>query len=211
LDEVLAQLAPIIRHAAAGFAPAAVLALGAACVEDAPPTADTARQYPPGYIVDSIHPPEEALRRFRSGLDTVTQLDGPPTQRQLFDQFRRAAAAGDTAALQRLTLTRAEFAYLVYPESRLSQPPYRQPPEIAWQLLQQASNAGLTKLLQRAPAMRLLEASCPDSSQVEGRMRTVSGCAIRVQTSDNVRDLRLFGRIVELNGRWKIVGYDGDL
>lgn len=211
LDEVLAQLARRVLHAAAGAFPVAALVFAAGCSAELPRAADTAAQRPAGYVVDSIHPPEEALRRFREGIDTVRQLDGPPSQRQLVEAFRLAAMRSDTAALRALALTRAEFAYLVYPESRLSRPPYRQPPEVAWRLLSQASEGGLRKLLERTPTMTLLDGTCPDSVQVEGRMRSISGCTIRVQTPDNVRDMRLFGRIVELGGRWKIVGFDGDL
>lgn len=211
VDEVLAQLARRLRHAAAGVLPVAALSLAAGCSAEQPSGGDTAALRPAGYVVDSIHPPEEALRRFREGIDTVRQLDGPPGQRQLIEAFRRAAMRSDTAALRALALNRAEFAYLVYPESRLSRPPWRQPPEIAWRLLSQASEGGLRKLLERVPAMTLLDGMCPDSVQVEGRMRTIRGCTIRVQTPDNVRDVRLFGRIVELGGRWKIVGFDGDL
>lgn len=199
-----------VHSAATGLVPVAALFFLAAC-DAANTPADTVRSYPPGYIVDSIHTPEEALRRFRLGLDSVAALDGPPTRRALLDRFQRAVERGDTAALLRLAVDRGEFAWLVYPESRLARPPFRQPPEIAWMMLQQASDGGLRKLLSRAPTMRLLGAQCPDSVQIEGRMRTFSGCTIRVQTSDNVRDMRLFGRIVELGGRWKIVGYDGDL
>lgn len=211
LDEVLAQLVRRALHAAAGAIPVAALVFASGCSAEPRPAADTASERPPGYVVDSIHSPEEALRRFREGVDTVRQLDGPPSQRQLIEAFRRAATRNDTAALRALALSRAEFAYLVYPESRLSRPPYRQPPEIAWRLLSQASEGGLRKLLERAPMMMLLDGTCPDSVQVEGRMRTTSGCTIRVQTPDTVRDVRLFGRIVELGGRWKIVGFDGDL
>lgn len=211
LDEVLAQLARRLHLAAAGAFPVAALVFAAGCAAEQPRGGDTAALRPAGYVVDSIHPPEEALRRFREGIDTVRELDGPPSRRQLIEAFRRAAMRSDTGALRALALNRAEFAYLVYPESRLSRPPWRQSPEIAWRLLSQASEGGLRKLLERAPAMSLLDATCPDSIQVEGRMRTISGCTMRVQTPDNVRDVRLFGRIVELGGRWKIVGFDGDL
>lgn len=197
-------------RAAAGILPAAAFFLLAAC--DRPvPASDTARTYPPGYIVDSIHPPEEALRRFRAGTDSTADLGGLPSLRELLGEFRRAATARDTLALRAIALNRREFAWVVYPESHLSRPPFRQPPEIAWMMLQQASDGGLRKLVERMPTMTLVDARCPDSVQVEGRMRTISGCTVRIQTPDNVRDVRLFGRVVSLNGRWKIVGYDGDL
>lgn len=211
MDQVRPQLVRTARRAVAGVLPATALVVLSACGTGSPGSADTPRHYPPGYIVDSIHPPEEALRRFRIGLDSVGTLNGPATRRELLERFQRAVERVDTAALMRLAIDRREFAWLVYPESRLARPPFRQPPEIAWMMLQQASESGLRKLLARAATMRLHGAQCPDSVQVEGRMRTTSGCTVRVQTPDTVRDVRLFGRIVELGGRWKIVGFDGDL
>lgn len=210
LDEVLAQLARTIRHAAAGIAPVAALVFLAACDPGTAKPADSAGPVPVP-VVDSILPPEEALRRFRAGLDSVAVLDGPGTRAELLRRFRLATNARDTAALAALAIRKDEFAFLIYPESRLSRPPYRQPPEIAWMMLRHASEAGLRKLLARAPTMQVLGVACPDSIDTEGAMRTVRGCLARVQSPDNVRDVRLFGRIVELNGRWKIVGYDGDL
>lgn len=206
MDRLRSQLA---RTSSVAAAIAAVTLLGASC--DAPQDHDVAPARPPGYIVDSILPPEEALRRFRAGVESVAVLDGPSSRAELLRRVRYAITRSDTAALRALAVNRAEFAYLIYPQSRLSRPPFRQPPEIAWMMLQQASDGGLRKLLSRAPTMTPLAATCPDSAQVEGAMRTISGCSIRVQTPDNVRDMRLFGRIVELRGRWKVVGYDGDL
>lgn len=210
LDAVLVEVAVKLVRAAAGILPVAALLLSGACSEARAP-ADTAQANPPDYVVDSILPPDEALRRFREGTDSVAALNGRPSLRELLEDFRRAATAGDTAALRALAIDRGEFAWLVYPESRLARPPFRQPPDIAWLMLRQASDGGLRKLLARRATMSLLAARCPDSTSVEGRMRTISGCTVRVQTSDNVRDIRLFGRVVELDGRWKIVGFDGDL
>lgn len=166
---------------------------------------------PPGYVVDSIHSPEEALRRFRVGLPPVAGLDGPSSRDELAERFMGALIARDSAALQHLAVSRAEFAWVVHPESRLARPPYRQPPDIAWLTLQLASESGLRKLLARAPDLRPLGVSCPDSATMEGRLRVTSGCVVRVREAGTVRALRLFGRLVSLDGRWKIVGFDGDL
>lgn len=166
---------------------------------------------PPGYVVDSILPPEEALRRFRAGVAPVTRLEGPASRDELVERFLGALLARDSAALARLAIDRAEFAYLVYPESRLARPPYRQPPEIAWLTLRLASEGGLRRLLSRAPAVHPLGIVCPDSAVAEGRMRITTGCAVRVREAGATRPVRLFGRLVELDGRWKIVGFDGDL
>jgi hypothetical protein len=76
-----------------------------------------------GYVVDSILPPEEALRRFRAGMDAPRALDGPRTRDELVRRFISAVHTRNAAALRALAITRAEFGYLVYPESKLSRPP----------------------------------------------------------------------------------------
>lgn len=211
LDQVRAQLMSHLRNVAAGLVPAAALMLLAACKAPPVPGADSPRVYPPGYVVDSILPPEEAMRRFRVGLEPVEKLDGPPSRAELLSRFTKAVEQSDSVALASLVVNRAEFAYLIYPESRLSRPPYRQPPEIAWLHLRLPSEGGLRRLLRRGPTMTLLGHSCPDSSVQEGRMRVIQGCTTRVRTAEGEREMQLFGRIVELDGRWKFIGLDGDL
>lgn len=212
VDQILLGLMRRGASAAAGLVSVAALFFGAACGSGGDMTQDSASPRRPGSVVDSALTPEEAMRRFRVGVDSVGALAGAPSQRALLDAFRQALASRDTAALLRLAIDRAEFAYLIYPESKLSRPPFRQAPDIAWLMLQNASHGGLSKLLQRADELAVLSQRCPDSVQVEGRMRTVSGCTARVRLRDGThREIQLLGRIVELGGRWKIVGYDGDL
>lgn len=198
--------------AAARLVPVAAALLLAACGGPGDRAGDAAQQEPAPAVIDSALPPAEALRRFRVGLDSTAALDGPSSRGALLRAFGTAVAARDTAALLRLAINRREFAYLVYPVSKLSRPPFRQAPDIAWLMLQNASHGGLRKLLQRAGEITVMGHSCPDAFEVDGSLRTVSGCVTRVRTREGTeRNLQLVGRIIELRGRWKIVGYDGDL
>ena len=97
---------------------------------------DTSYRLAPGYRVDSLLSTEEALRRFRAGVDSVGELaGGAPSLDSLVRRFVRDVERADTSDLRALHLTRAEYSWLVYPESPLAHPPYRQPPELAWMLL----------------------------------------------------------------------------
>ena len=166
----------------------------------------------PGYIVDSIHPPEVALHRFRQGIEPPALLDGSPTRDVLLSRFTSAVERRDADSLRALTLTRAEFAYIVYPESRLSKPPYRQPPDVTWMLLQAETGAGTQKLLNRAAAgLRPLSYRCPNPAEREGKLSITTGCVARLHEAGAERETRLFGRIVEYDGRWKFIALDGDL
>src|SRR3712207_7674926 len=55
---------------------------------------------------------------------TLSLHDALPISR-----FVRAVETSDTTALRDLALSRAEFAYLYYPESPLSRRPYEEPPD----------------------------------------------------------------------------------
>jgi len=190
----------------ATIAAAVVATLASAC---GAPKSD-APERPPGYIIDSILPPGEALRRFRAGLDSPTTLAGPRSRDSLVRAFFRGVAARNRPALDSLAMTRAEFAWLVFPQSRWSKPPYNQPPDIAWMLFRANSESGLTKLVNRAERFELLSYSCPDTSEHDGALELWPKCVVHLKDQGQPRDLHLFGTIVALDGRFKFAGFDND-
>lgn len=174
--------------------------------------ADSALRATPGYIVDSLHPPVEAVRRFRAGLDSVSTLDGSRTRDALITHFMAAVRVADGVALQRLTITRAEYAFLAYPELPVSRPPYRQPPEIAWLLLWNANVSAINKLARTAAArFELLGYACSSGAERWGTLRLERGCTVSVREGGTEKRMRLFGTIVERDGRWKFLSLEGDL
>jgi hypothetical protein len=203
------------RNYRVALRPLLAAALGAAVSCDRPAIArDSASdagdpRSRPGYVVDSILPAAEALARFRVGLDSVTSLDGPASRDELFRQFASALLHKDRRALQSLAITRAEYAYLVYPDSRVSRPPFRQPPEVAWLLLQAQSNGSLTKVIARAQRVDLAGYRC-ESPESDGPVRVWRGCVVSARLDGHSRDLRLFDAIVEHGGRYKFAGFDSD-
>jgi hypothetical protein len=169
----------------------------------------------PGYIVDSILPIEEELRRFRADLkDVPTRLTGgAPTRDELVARFVRAIETSDTAALRGMAMTRAEFAYLYYPSSPYAKPPYRQPPWLTWMMLERASSAGLTRLLRRLGGQRLryVDYACPAPAERRAVNVLWSKCVLRLTgpDGDTVRG-QLFGAIIDRAGRWKFMSYAND-
>lgn len=173
---------------------------------------DSVNRAQPGYIVDSILPVEEQLRRFRAGVpDTLREFDGAMSSRDgLVGAFMRGLAAADTAALVRLTISRAEFAWLIYPDSPLSAPPYRLAPDLAWMQHTAASGTGLTRLLERLGGTGLTFDSwgCLEGPRQEGANRIWRDCAVRFeQPGAEQKTLRLFSSIIERQGRFKILSY----
>jgi hypothetical protein len=203
------------------FSILAVVALAAAC--DRPSSEheggrsrseaqDRAARATPGYVVDSALPPAELLRRFRAGIDSIpTTLNGPGSREALVKQFFVALERRDIREVQSLVVDKAEFAYLVFPDSRQSLPPFNQSPEIAWLLMQSSSNKSLGRLLQRAGGgqVRYLEHSCATTER-DGLMWVHGACTVRVFVSGQYVTRQLFGAIVEHGGRYKLLSFDND-
>ena len=163
--------------------------------------------------VDSILPPEESLRRFRAGLAPVMELSGGAESRgALVQAFIRAVERSDTATIRKLVLNRAEFAYLYYPSSPLAAPPYRQPADLLWMQIQLNSEKGIVRVLRRYGGDSIPYAShrCPAGGSRQGDLRLWQGCTLRLATAGGTVEKRLFGTIVERDGRFKFVSYAND-
>jgi hypothetical protein len=189
---------------------AALLPL-AACAPDAPAAPPAAQApAPPAPVVDSIFPPEEAMRRFRAGLPEVDSLSGGASSRgELVRRFVRAVEKQDTAELRTLLLDRAEFAYLYFPTSRFARPPLRTDPALLWFQMQMNSEKGIVRLLRRKGGTDtgLRGHDCEDAPVVEGENRLWERCTVRVAEGE----VRWFGTVIERGGRYKIVGYANGL
>ncbi|HEX8848652.1 MAG TPA: hypothetical protein VF761_03880 [Gemmatimonadaceae bacterium] len=198
--------------AAAGFlAAAAIVSCGHG---DAPvPAASSA---PVAGVVDSALPISELERRFRVGLDSVSTLDSgaAPSRDAVVTRFVRALETRDTARLRSMAITRAEFAYLYYPSTIYVRPPYETGPETLWRLMAARSASGLSRVVARvggAP-IRMLGYDCDATPKIEGANRYHEQCYLRYRrtAADSVERRRLFGSIMERDGRFKFVGYAND-
>jgi hypothetical protein len=166
-------------------------------------------------VVDSALPREEALRRFREQLPPVDSLSGGTTSRdELVAAYLRALASADTAALQRMAVTRAEFAWLFYPTTPMGKPPYDLEPGLMWFLLTQRGDRGLTKAVQLygARPMSLVDYDCGADASHEGENIVYGPCTVRWSTTDgDTLAVRLFNQILERNGRFKFLSYGNRL
>lgn len=177
---------------------------------------DSINRAQPGYVIDSILPVEEELRRFRTGLgEPLPLLENAGSSRErLIHAFATAVSRADTALLRRLAISRAEFAWLVYPQSPFTREPYRQSPELLWRQISAASESGLRRLLDRfgGKPLRVAATHCEAKPELQERNRIWRGCALEIETSAGTsRRARLFGDIIERDGRYKFVGYGNDL
>jgi hypothetical protein len=202
------------RHAAADTV-AASLATVDPAAEIARARLDSINRARPGYVIDSILPVEEALRRFRDGSgEPPPELGGGSADREtLARRFVTALAADDTLALSAMRLSRAEFAYLVYPESRYARAPYRSAPELMWSQIARGSDKGLVRLRRRlgGQPLRFERLDCPATPEREGENQLWAACTIRIADAEGASlERRLFGSMIERHGRFKFVSYAND-
>ena len=167
----------------------------------------------PGYVIDSAHTPEEDLRRFRKafpGDSATTFVGGSSSREALVRRFVRAVVESDTNDLRAMAVHAREFSDLYYPESPYAHPPYHQPPEEAWMLIQTPSSTGLTKLLKKlgGKPMTYVSNACDPKVAHDGATTRYAGCLVRtVGTNGDTVTRRLFGSIVERNGQYKFLSY----
>lgn len=196
-----------------GDLPAVVADSVAAHVADSAARArqDSINRASPGYIVDSIRPVEEEIRRFRAAIGgaAVTRLgDASLSRDALVARLVAAVAAGDETALRRTLVTAREFIDFIYPESPYTEPPFRQAPGLVWTLIQEPSKSGLRRLLNNlgGKPLSITSVSCRQPPETQGRNRLWNGCTVRYTSgSDAPRDGRLFGGIIERDGRYKFM------
>jgi hypothetical protein len=164
-------------------------------------------------IVDSIFPIEEELRRFRATLPGEapgTLAGGAPTRDELVDRFISALEAADTAAFRDMLLTRAEFAWLYYPHTRFTEPPYELAPGLLWFQMENGTSRGFSRLMDRmgGRAAHADGYTCPSDARAEGPNRVWEDCVVRLRPpGGEARELRLFGSILERGGVYKFVSY----
>jgi hypothetical protein len=167
----------------------------------------------PGYVVDSIFPIEEELRRFRlaAGGDSATKLSGGSRSREeLVRRFVRAVEANDVGELHAMAVTTREFSDAYYMDSPYSHPPYKQPPAMAWSLIQNPSADGLTRLLRRFGNNPLgyVSHTCDPKVAREGRTTRYTGCTVRMAgAKGDTIERRLFGSIIARDGEFKFLSY----
>lgn len=168
----------------------------------------------PGYVVDSAVSPEVALDRFRAGSPRLATLEGgAPSRDSLVALVVHAAQTHDQRALTRVAISRAEYAWLIYPALPLSRPPYRQPPDVSWMLQDSESRTGMSRLLDhlRDGATRVRGYACAEPPERYASVRAWPHCTVQVdEPLGTRRSLRLFGAIVRVEGQFKILSFAND-
>ena len=167
-----------------------------------------------GTAVDSVLPMDVAFQRFRAGLPRPESLRSPIRDRDtLVARLIRALEQGDTTAFEAMALDRAEFAWLYYPTAKVAKPPYELPPGIAWMQLREGGRKGVVRALRELGGRPLdfRGYRCDPESEAEGENRLWTGCVVTVSPRGmRPAPLRLFGKILERDGRFEVISYAND-
>jgi len=177
---------------------------------------DSINRATPGYVIDSLLPPDEEARRFRAafpGERATALVDGERSRDALVRRFIVSLAAADTHDLRKMVIKGREFVDIYYPGSLYASGPYHQPVGFAWRMIQDPSVAGFTKLLRRLSGhpVTFVWQRCEPKVLREGKVDRYTGCLVRIvdQRGDSVTR-RLFGSIVSYEGRYKFLSYTND-
>ena len=206
-----------LRRVAGGFTALAALALSAC---DRPAAQAGLRQKSDAktanalLIVDSVLPTSEALRRFQAELSPVSRLEYSARNRnELIGRFIDAIEKSDTATLEWLLISKAEYAFLYFPSSVYSRKPYELPPDIAWLLSEENSRKGLTRLIRRLGGQSLGFGGYDcGAAATEGENEFWRSCHVTYvdATSGHSVTRRLFGAIMKRGDRYKFLSYAND-
>jgi hypothetical protein len=167
-------------------------------------------------VVDSILPPEEELRRCREGLGEVTELSGGGASLdELVARFVDAVERADTLALAPLLLDRAEFAWLYYPHTMYTRPPYRLTPALLWFQMGNLTDRTLTRLFRRLAGrpLHVVARACEETPKEEGPNRIWNECRLTLHPpgTEVPFETRIFGSVIERDGVFKFVSYASEL
>lgn len=158
---------------------------------------------------------DSALKLFRQELQPVTELqDAESSIAGVVTRLNRAVEQSDTNALRALVMSRREFAWLYYPTSAFTRAPTKQEPGLAWFLHLEASQKGVTRLLNQygGRPLRLASNECKAPARPDGGNKLWFDCVQHlIDEHGDTTPIRLFGGVIERNGRFKIFSYSNDL
>ena len=162
-------------------------------------------------------PRETEVALFREGLPEPpggVLTGGTASRDELVRRFVHALERRDTAGVRALVLTRAEFAYLYYPTNPEAQPPYDLSPALMWFMLDGNSRKGIERAFDRrgGSPLEYVGYSCEAAPSRQGANTVWAPCVVRrLQSPGDTVSERLFGPIVDRDGRFKFVSYANKL
>ncbi len=168
-----------------------------------------------GDVVDSLVPMDSLLARFRKAATPATEVTGGAGSiDDLAERFMTAVAERDSSSLGSLRVTTGEFAWLLAGDHIYTHPPYDLDPSLLWMQISAGSDKGQRRLLDRlgGKPLKIISTDCrQDTLQFRGTaVKAWSDCQLRWSDGSQESSGRLFGSVIERNGRYKLLGYGND-
>ena len=168
-------------------------------------------QSPPAVVVDSLLPMPALIERFQaaSGNRVGSLAGGAGKAETLVRRYLDALESADTVSLRAMAVSRAEYAYLVFPQGMLSRPPYELNPEIAWLMLNLESEKGVARALRwmRGVATSYRGFECGEIAN-EGSVQSWKDCHVSLQLEDGMTvEIRLFSELLRAGDQYKFLSY----
>jgi len=123
--------------------------------------------------------------------------------------FLQALAARDRDTLARQVVNQTEFLKHIWPALPASRPEVGMPADRAWADQAQKNAAYLAQTLSEHGGQRyeLVAASFGGPATTYGSFTIHPEATLDVRDASGVREVRLFGSMIESGGRWKIYSY----
>lgn len=158
----------------------------------------------------------EQLQQFRAGLPQVHMLSGGGSSPEAMARaYLDAVSRRDTSTLSALQVSRAEFAWLVYPNHIYRDPPFEFEPAVLWRQIRKGSDSGLAVVLARYGGQRIAFSSvrCErDRLQLpRGPLSLWGECHVAFIHNDSVTTAQLFWSLVEQAGTFKFLNFKNRL
>ena len=111
-----------------------------------------------------------------------------------------------------MVIDRSEFAYFYYPSSPYTRPPTVQEAPLVWFLIIENSQKGVTRVFDRFAGRPLPYRGyrCAPEPDREGANVLWRDCVVALATDVDTSTRRLFGTIIERDGRFKFLTYAND-
>lgn len=123
--------------------------------------------------------------------------------------FLQALAARDVDTLAQQVVNQQEFLKHIWPALPASRPDVGMPADRAWADQAQRNQGFLAQLLAEHGGQRyaLVVASFDGSPTTYGAFRIHPKSRLDIRDASGVREIRLFGSMIESGGRWKVYSF----
>lgn len=176
------------------------------------PSTDSLKKTP-GYVVDSIFPPEVMLERFQTeaGPPVTALADGAPSVDALLRRYWARLVVGDSLGMRPLVMSKAEFAWLYLPES--VERANGMPPGPFWLLLSNNGGRGLARALGLAAGgdSTLVGTTCRPDELPAGPGRVLGPCAVIRRGGSRPDTVWLVKHVIARDGIFKLMSFANDL